>query len=231
MSEKAKFQKKAPRQAQKTDTKIVVQEQSVVETNEPVVETVIPWAPDKDWTQDQWQGLLNSLIKEKLVTWKEVTATVLGQMNPSQVGTSLASNKRVQAFHQPRKVWQAVRSWFYEQPGRCINCGTRLELQADHITSREAKGDDRLENFQLLCRRCNVVKRPSHKKGGVTYLTAESALMWILFVYKPTNYNDFKNLCRKYGLTMADIRFQEAWAMARWLHREGLYKVDKESIL
>lgn len=181
------------------------------------------WGPDRKWLLDQWKKLLESLIKDGLVTWKEVTSLVLGQLNPSQVGTSLASNKRVQKFYKPKKTWQAVRQWFYKQNGKCRECGTRLDLQADHIIPKEKGGDDRLNNFQLLCRRCNVIKRPSHKKGGLTYLTAESALMWLLFVYKPKTYQEYKDLCRKYGLTMADIRFQEAWAMAEWLKREGKY--------
>jgi len=209
-----------------TETKVVIQEETSLPAPEGAVEAVITWEPDKGWSQEDWRKLLEKLIEDKLVTWKEVTATVLGQMNPSQVGTSLASNKRVQAFHESRKVWQAVRAWFYSQAGTCVNCGTRLDLQADHIIPREKNGDDKLNNFQLLCRRCNVVKRPSHKKGGVTYLTAESALMWILFVYHPKTYEQYKILCRKYGLTMADIRFQEAWAMAHWLHREGRYDID-----
>lgn len=218
-------------QATHTQTKVVIQEEVLAPSKEGAVEAVVTWAPDKDWSQEDWKDLLQKLIKDGLVTWKEVTSTVLGQMNPSQVGTSLASSKRVQAFYEPRKVWQAVRAWFYEQSGKCANCGTRLELQADHIIPRELNGNDRLDNFQLLCRRCNVVKRPSHKRGGVTYLTAESALMWILFVYKPKTYDEYKALCRKYGLTMADIRFQEAWAMAHWLNREEEYEIDNESKL
>lgn len=220
-----------PEQSEHTETEIVIQEEVTTPSKEGVVEAVVDWAPDRGWSQEDWKKLLQQLIDDRLVTWKEVTATVLGQMNPSQVGTSLASNKRVQAFYEPRKTWQAVRAWFYEQPGKCANCGTRLELQADHVIPRELDGDDKLENFQLLCRRCNVVKRPSHKKGGVTYLTAESALMWILFVYKPKTYDEFKGLCRKYGLTMADIRFQEAWAMAHWLDKENEYEIDPESKL
>lgn len=220
-----------PKKVTKTRTKVVIQKQPSAPKKVATTEAVASWTPDKEWSQEQWKGLLDKMVKEKLVTWKEVTATVLGQMNPSQVGTSLASNKRVQAFYEPRKVWQAVRAWFYEQPGKCANCGTRLELQADHINPRENNGDDQLQNFQLLCRRCNVVKRPSHKKGGITYLTAESALMWILFVYEPKTYDEFNDLCRKYGLTMANIRFQEAWAMARWLNREGKYKIADDSKL
>ena len=69
----------------------------------------------------------------------------------------------------------------------------------------------------LRCRRCNVVRRPSHTQGGLTFLTAEAALMWILLIKRPRTYQEFEGMCRDYGMTMANIRFQEAWAMAHWL--------------
>ncbi len=78
--------------------------------------------------------------------------------------------------------------------------------------------------------RCNVIRRPSHKLGGQTFLTTEAALMWILFVKRPKTYQAFEGLCRAYGLTMAHIRFQEAWAMARWLAVDGLYAIDATSL-
>jgi len=181
------------------------------------------WGPDRAWSEEQWRELLEGLINDGIVTWREVTGLVLGQMNPPQVGTSLASNKEVQAFSPPRQTWQAVRAWLYAQNGTCEQCGSRLDLQVDHITPKELGGDCHLDNFQLLCRRCNVGKRPSHKNAGLTFLSAESALMWLLFVYQPETYEDFEALCRRYGLTMASIRFQEAWAMALWLKKVGLY--------
>ena len=114
-----------------------------------------------------------------------------------------------------------VMDWAYRQTGRCEDCGSRLELQADHKRGREKFEDpldaDFIENMTLRCRRCNVIRRPSHNYGGQTYLTAESALMWILLVIKPRTLLDFIRLCRIYGMTMADIRMQEAWAMAHWL--------------
>ncbi|WP_416237328.1 HNH endonuclease [Streptomyces marinisediminis] len=112
-----------------------------------------------------------------------------------------------------------VRAWFYRQSGRCEDCGARLELQADHVETRQDHGDraDRLENMLLRCRRCNVVRRPSHKQGGLTFLTAEAALMWILFIKRPRTYEEYAAMCKDYGMTMASIRFQEAWAMAHWL--------------
>lgn len=187
---------------------------------------------DRDWTELDWRALLNWFVQSGLLTYKEITSLTLGHLNPSQVGTSIASKKTFQRHFPPRKCWQAVRSWHFDQNGRCIDCGTRLELQADHVETRADHGDeaDRLENMTLRCRRCNVIRRPSHKQGGLTFLTAEAALMWILFRWRPTRYQDFEKLCREYGMTMANIRFQEAWAMARWLEKDGLYSISADSL-
>ena len=187
---------------------------------------------DREWTQQDWINLLNELITEGLVTMQEVVALVLGHLNPSQVGTSIASKKTFQSKYPPRKTMQAVYEWHENQNGKCADCGTRLELQADHIVPREVLGDeaDSLENMTLRCRRCNVIKRPSHMKGGKTFLTTESALMWILFTKKPKTYKDFERLCREYGMTMANIRFREAWAMAQWLNKIGKYDINNETI-
>lgn len=184
-----------------------------------------------NWSEDDWRFFLESLIANGLVSYREITALVLGHLNPSQVGTSIASKKTFQSNYPPRKCWQAVRQWNFDQDGQCVDCGTRLELQADHINPREILGDtaDTLDNMTFRCRRCNVIKRPSHKKGGLTDLTAESALMWILISKQPDTYEEFAELCREYGMTMANIRFEEAWAMAKWLEREGLYHISVES--
>ncbi len=198
--------------------------------NEPFVDF-----PEKDseWTEDHWRGMIDWFLESGLLTTKELAALMLGQLNPSQVGTSIASKTTFQTHFPPRKIMRAVILWHFAQSGKCADCGTRLELQADHVITREELGDDadRLENMTLRCRRCNVIRRPSHKHGGETFLTAESALMWILFVKRPSRYKEFEDLCREYGMTMANIRFQEAWAMAHWLEREGLYTIDKESSL
>jgi hypothetical protein len=186
---------------------------------------------DREWTDENWRSLLNWLIDSGLMSAKDVASLTLGHLNPSQVGTSIASKATFQANYPKRQTWQAVRSWHFEQSGKCIDCGTRLELQADHVETRKTLGDaaDRLENIVLRCRRCNVVRRPSHKLGGLTNLTAESALMWLLLVKRPSTYQQFEKLCRSYGLTIANIRFQEAWAMARWLEREGRYTIGTDS--
>lgn len=186
---------------------------------------------DKDWTEDQWRYMLEYLVGTGIVKYEEIAALVLGHLNPSQVGTSVASKKTFQALFAKKKCWEAVRNWHFDQTGRCADCGTRLELQADHIVPKEQIGDkaDTLENLTLRCRRCNVIRRPSHKHGGETFLTTEAALMWILFTQKPRTYQEYENLCRSYGLTMANIRIEEAWAMAKWLQREGKYTIAEDS--
>lgn len=186
---------------------------------------------DDDWTDEHWRYLIEWLLRAQLFSARELASLVLGHLNPSQVGTSIASKKTFQAHYPPRKTMAAVLKWHMEQTGKCLDCNTRLELQADHIETREDHGDDadRLENMTLRCRRCNVIRRPSHRQGGRTHLTAEAALMWILFVKRPRTYQAYEVLCRSYGMTMANIRFKEAWAMARWLSREGLYEIDLDS--
>lgn len=186
---------------------------------------------DREWTEEQWKYMIDYLVEEGLVKYSELASLVLGHLNPSQVGTSVASNKSFQAHYPPRKCWQAVRQWHFDQTGKCADCGTRLELQADHITPKEELGDaaNTLDNLTLRCRRCNVIKRPSHKHGGETFLTAEAALMWILFTKRPDTYQKFMDLCREYGLTMASVRFEESWAMAKWLEREGTYTISQNS--
>lgn len=205
----------------------------VEEVGAAVVDTFSSYPEfDAEWSHTDWKSLIDWFVSSGILNYKEIGSLMLGHLNPSQVGTSIASKKTFQSRFPPRRVWQAVRQWHFEQSGRCFDCGTRLELQADHIVPREQLGDeaDRLENMTLRCRRCNVIRRPSHKLGGQTFLTTEAALMWILFVKRPTTYQAFEKLCREYGLTMANIRFQEAWAIARWLAVDGLFDIDTDSV-
>ena len=178
---------------------------------------------DEEWKADEWRTLLERLIAEGMISWKEITTLTLGHMNPSQVGTSLASSDGFKRRYGKGNVMAKVMDWFYQQDGKCHDCGTRLELQADHNKPREEYADpldaDFIENMFLRCRRCNVIKRPSHEFGGTTHLTAETALMWILFGFRPRTLPDFVRMCRLYGMTMADVRMQEGWAMAHWLQK------------
>lgn len=187
--------------------------------------------PQPEWSEERWREFVQSMVTDELLTWKEIAVAVCGALNPPQVGTAIASNASFQAKFPPRQTMRNVMEWFYAQNGTCANCGTRLFLEADHIRSKqefaEAEEDpgeaDRLENLQLLCKRCNVIKRPSHALGGLSFAPAQSILIWILREHKPTTKEEFYRLCRGYGLTMANIRFDEAWAFAVWLKKVGKY--------
>lgn len=179
---------------------------------------------DSKWTAAEWKDLVMSLADTGMTNWKEIASILLGSLNPSQTGTSLASSTGFKRRYGKGNTMRIVMSWAYSQTGRCVDCGSRLGLQADHVKPRESYDDpldaDFIDNMVLRCRRCNVIRRPSHAMGGQTHLTAESALMWILLTIRPRTLKDFVRMCRLYGMTMADIRMQEAWAMAHWLSKE-----------
>src|SRR5438093_13446815 len=92
---------------------------------------------DKGWTDDQWRELLEKLIHAGFFAWKDVAALVLGHLNPSQVGTSLASSKGFKKRYGKGNTMKIVMDWLYKQDGRCVVCGTRLELQADHSKDKK----------------------------------------------------------------------------------------------
>lgn len=187
-----------------------------------------PGLYDRGWSEEDWSRLLHQLVEDGYLgphAWRDITSLVLGHLNLPQVGTSLASSEGFQRKYGKGNTLRPVIDWLYSRSGTCTDCGTRLELQADHIAPRAEFADpydvDYVENMELRCRRDNVIRRTSHLYGGTTHLTAESALMWILLVVRPRTFRDFVRLCRLYGMTMSDIRMQEAWAMTHWLRRSG----------
>lgn len=184
-----------------------------------------------DWTEEKWHLFVEGLVASGIVTWFEIAMAVCGELNPPQVGTAVASNPSFQKKFPPRETMKNVMKWFYAQSGKCSICSTRLFLEADHIRSKQdfleqgedVENADTLENLQLLCKRCNVIKRPSHAFGGISFAPAQSTLIWVLLTEKPQTREEFYILCRAHGLTMANIRFDEAWAFAEWLKKEGKY--------
>ena len=45
---------------------------------------------DEAWTEAEWRQLLERLVRDGSLSWKDISTLTLGHMNPSQVGTSLA---------------------------------------------------------------------------------------------------------------------------------------------
>ena len=42
--------------------------------------------------------------------------------------------------------------------GRCMKCGSKKNLEIDHVVPLARGGSNRLENLQLLCQSCNRMK-------------------------------------------------------------------------
>lgn len=63
---------------------------------------------DSDWTEEDWFNFLIYLKENGITSYKEMAASVLGALNPPQVGTQVASNKNIQAHFGPRKTMREV---------------------------------------------------------------------------------------------------------------------------
>lgn len=185
-----------------------------------------------EWSGEEWRAFVETLVSDDLVSWEDIAVAVLAELNPPQVGTAVAN--AVKHNYPPRETMREVWKWFYAQSGRCEISGKHLFLEADHKIPKEefiksgkdVKDADTLDNFQLLTKRENVIKRGSHRLGGISFANAAAVLMYVLLRFKPSTLTAFAKHCREHGLTMSGIRFQEAWAMAIWLARDGRYKID-----
>lgn len=61
-----------------------------------------------------------------------------------------------------RTITQSVRRKIWKRDnGQCVNCGSELELEYDHIIPFSKGGSNSENNIQLLCRVCNRVKSDS----------------------------------------------------------------------
>jgi 5-methylcytosine-specific restriction endonuclease McrA len=167
-----------------------------------------------------------------------ITETTLTALKPPQVGTSIATNKSFQrnfyaAGNPKRTIWAAVKKWLYAQRGRCVDCGTVLALQGDHIESRKDKLEeaDYIENMTLRCRRHNSGRDRTQGRAGA-FLTKNAALMYLLLVRRPSTFAEYWELARNYfpnddegKSTIGVIQVEEAWARAIWLEREGKFEI------
>ncbi|MGF6695372.1 hypothetical protein M2318_005474 [Metapseudomonas resinovorans] len=185
-----------------------------------------------DWSESEWKTFVEKAVGLGLLTWEDVAVSACGELNPPQVGTGVAD--AVKHNYPKGKAMQHVWRWFYSLDGKCMVSGKRLFLEADHIIPREhfikkgsnKKEADSLDNFQLLTKRENVIKRASHKLGGLSFAPAGAVLVYILLRFRPKTYSEFVEMCREHGLTMSNIRFQEGWAFAVWLSKAGEYKIE-----
>lgn len=89
-----------------------------------------------------------------------------------RVGTGYNTEKRKRRYKEDfnRDEWEWCLRIY---DGRCLRCGSRENLQRDHIISVDAGGSRSGSNLQPLCQSCNAKKRVGsgdYRRGTVVKL-------------------------------------------------------------
>ncbi len=113
---------------------------------------------------DVWEGA-HKLIKERLV--REVKNVGESDLFNDKIDISLRfkAPKRDDNDPSPIKIKKRkyvsdeIKEAVYERDnGACKSCGSKEQLQYDHIIPFSKGGNDEIENLQILCRSCNLAK-------------------------------------------------------------------------
>ncbi len=178
-------------------------------------------------TEERCEEIITNLVEEDILDWTTIAKEMLQSLQPPQTATHVPQLDGLRERYERGNRWAPSRRWMYSQYGPCENCGKITSINHDHIVERDILGDeaDRLENLRFLCRRCNQSRH--WENGNILDLGTAAAVMYLLFTQKPKTVKELEKMGRQVGLTQSNQRFEETWAFAMYLHREGLLEVDE----
>lgn len=178
-------------------------------------------------TEERCEEIIKNLLDEGILDWTTIAKEMLQSLQPPQTATHVPQLDGHRERYERGNRWAPSRRWMYSQYGPCESCGKITSINHDHIVERDILGNeaDRLENLRFLCRRCNQSRH--WEKGNVLDLGTAAAVMYLLFTQEPKTVKELEKMGRQVGLTQSNQRFEETWAFAMYLHREGLIEVDE----
>jgi TPR repeat protein len=122
----------------------------------------------------KWANLAAAQGKEKAKEAQEFRDEVTQKMTPSQIeeGQRLSSiealkiqspkNQTLQESPTRMAIPSEVRREVWRRDnGVCVKCGSRLNLEYDHIVPVSKGGSNTARNIELLCQACNRAKSAS----------------------------------------------------------------------
>lgn len=103
------------------------------------------------------EGLTHEDVKALLIARKQVQQSRINKAKTLAASPAISGTK-LSRTAIPDDVKLIV--WRRDQ-GRCVKCGSNVELQYDHIIPFSRGGANTVANLQILCGRCNRAKSDS----------------------------------------------------------------------
>ena len=73
----------------------------------------------------------------------------------SSARTSILKRNKCEGIHSAEE-WDALL-WYFNY--KCLCCGSKENIQRDHIIPASKNGTNYIDNMQPLCRTCNIRKK------------------------------------------------------------------------